>query len=66
MDIVKFGPEYHYQSPDFVPFEIGVTYTFPIFITNSTFGSDCYDGKVNMMVEKIRLRCRKMVERGSK
>lgn len=48
----KVWPEYHYQSPDFVPFEIGVTYTFPIFITNSTFGSDCYDGKVNMMAKK--------------
>lgn len=48
----KIWPEYHCQSPDFVPFEIGVTYTFPIFITNSKFGSDCYDGKVNMMARK--------------
>ena len=45
-------PEYHCQSPDFVPFEVGVTYTFPIFITNSKFGSDCYEGKVNMMARK--------------
>jgi hypothetical protein len=45
-------PEYHYQSPDFVPFEVGVTYSFPIFITNSKFGSDCYDGKINMMARK--------------
>jgi len=43
---------YHYQSPDFVPYEIGITYSFPIFITNSTFGSDCYDGKINMMARK--------------
>lgn len=48
----KLWPEYHCQSPDFVPFEIGVTYTFPIFITNSKFGSDCYDGKINMMARK--------------
>jgi hypothetical protein len=48
----KNWPEYHYQSPDFVPFEVGVTYTFPIFITNSKFGSDCYDGKINMMARK--------------
>jgi hypothetical protein len=48
----KNWPEYHCQSPDFVPFEIGVTYTFPLFITNSKFGSDCYDGKVNMMARK--------------
>jgi len=45
-------PIYHYQSPDFVPYEIGITYSFPIFITNSTFGSDCYDGKINMMARK--------------
>ncbi len=24
----------------------------PIFITNSTFGSDCYNGKINMMARK--------------
>ena len=45
-------PIYHYQSPDFVPYEVGITYSFPIFITNSTFGSDCYDGKINMMARK--------------
>lgn len=48
----KHFPEYHYQSPDFVPYEIGVTYTFPLFITNSTFGSDCYNGKINLMAKK--------------
>ena len=48
----KNWPIYHYQSPDFVPYEIGITYSFPIFITNSTFGSDCYDGKINMMARK--------------
>jgi hypothetical protein len=47
-----YWPIYHYQSPDFVPYEIGITYSFPIFITNSTFGSDCYDGKINMMARK--------------
>ena len=49
--------EYHYQSPDFVPYEIGVTYSFPVFITNSKFGSDCYDGKVNMMAKKSDYVC---------
>lgn len=48
----KNWPIYHCQSPDFVPYEIGVTYSFPVFITNSTFGSDCYDGKINMMARK--------------
>ena len=48
----KYWPKYHYQSPDFVPYEIGVTYTFPIFVTNSNFGSDCYDGLVNLMAKK--------------
>ena len=48
----KNWPIYHYQSPDFVPYEIGITYSFPIFITNSTFVSDCYDGKINIMARK--------------
>lgn len=33
-------PTYHYQSADFVPYEIGITYSFPIFITNYRFKSD--------------------------
>lgn len=47
-------PKYHYQSPDFVPYEIGVTYTFPIFITNSEFNSDCdeYQGERNHTARK--------------
>ena len=45
-------PVYHYQSPDFVPYEIGVTYSFPIFVTNSSFISDCYYGtRINMMAK---------------
>lgn len=48
----KYWPEYHYQSPDFVPYEIGVTYSFPIFVTNNNFGSDCYDGRINGMAKK--------------
>ena len=48
----EYWPKYHYQSPDFVPYEIGVTYSFPMFITNSNFGSDCYDGLVNLMAKK--------------
>jgi len=53
----KQWPEYHYQSPDFVPYEIGVTYTFPLFITNSTLISDCeeYSGKINLMVKRSDL-----------
>lgn len=47
-------PKYHYQSPDFVPYEIGTTYTFPLFITNSEFGSDCdeYNGERNYTARK--------------
>ena len=41
-------PTYHYQSPDFVPYEIGITYSFPIFITNYRLKSDCsIEGGVN-------------------
>ena len=45
-------PIYHYQSPDFVPYEIGVTYSFPIFVTNSSFISDCYKTRINTMAKK--------------
>jgi hypothetical protein len=45
-------PIYHHQSPDFVPYEIGITYSFPLFITNFNFGSDCYGGKINGMAKK--------------
>lgn len=48
-------PEYHYQSGDFVPFQVGVTYTFPLFITNSNFISDSYDGTINTMARKSDL-----------
>ena len=41
------------QSPDHVPYEIGITYSFPIFITNSNFISDCSNiKKPNPMVKK--------------
>lgn len=43
---------YHYQSPDFVPYEIGITYSFPIFITNSNFDSDCCENRVNHMAKR--------------
>ena len=48
-------PEYHYQSADFVPYEIGVTYTFPLFITNSDFMSDSYKNSKNFMAKKSDL-----------
>ncbi len=48
----KDWPIYHYQSPDFVPYEIGITYSFPIFVTNSNFISDCYQTTFNMMAKK--------------
>jgi hypothetical protein len=57
-DNYGYGPSwpiYHYQSPDFVPYEIGITYSFPVFITNSTFGSDCYGGRQNIMAKKSDL-----------
>jgi hypothetical protein len=45
-------PKYHYQSGDFVPFQIGVTYSLPLFISNSTFISDGYiNGQVNHMAK---------------
>ncbi len=48
----KTWPIYHYQSADFVPYEIGVTYSFPIFITNSTFLSNSYHNSINYMAKK--------------
>lgn len=45
-------PLYHYQSADFIPYEVGVTYSFPIFITNSFFSSDSYLNSVNKMARK--------------
>jgi hypothetical protein len=54
----KNWPFYHYQSADFVPYEIGVTYSFPIFISNSNFPSDCLnyqfktEDKVNLLARK--------------
>lgn len=49
----KNWPEYHYQSVDFVLYQIGVTYSIPIFITNSTFESDGYrNGGINYMAKK--------------
>ena len=27
-------PKFYYQSPDYVPYEIGVTYSIPLFTTN--------------------------------
>jgi hypothetical protein len=40
---------YHYQSADFVPYNVGITYSFPLFITNSRFKSNNL-GEVNQMV----------------
>lgn len=51
----KFWPEYHYQSADFVPFQIGVTYSFPLFVTNSNFISDSYKNSENFMAKKSDL-----------
>lgn len=46
----KNWPEYHYQSVDFVLYQIGVTYSIPIFTTNYNFISDGYrNGKINQM-----------------
>ena len=43
-------PEYHYQSVDFVLYQIGVTYSIPIFTTNYNFLSDgLRNGKINHM-----------------
>ena len=44
--------KYHYQSADFVPYQIGVTYTFPLFVTNSNFMSDSYCNSTNFMARK--------------
>lgn len=51
----KYWPEYHYQSADFVPYEVGVTYTFPLFVTNSNLISDSYINSTNYMARKSDL-----------
>jgi hypothetical protein len=51
----KSWPKYHYQSADFVPYQIGVTYTFPLFVTNSDFTSDSYRDSKNFMAKKSDL-----------
>jgi len=49
----KNWPEYHYQSVDFVLYQVGVTYSIPIFTTNYNFISDGYrNGKINYMSKK--------------
>jgi hypothetical protein len=49
----KDFPQYHYQSVDFVLYQVGITYSIPIFITNSIFESDGYrNGRPNYMAEK--------------
>lgn len=45
-------PKYHYQSGDFVPYQIGVTYSLPLFISNSDFISDGYLDKPNHLAKK--------------
>jgi len=46
-------PEYHYQSVDFVLYQIGITYSLPIFTTNYNFISDGYrNGNINHMSKK--------------
>jgi hypothetical protein len=46
----KNWPEYHYQSVDFVLYQIGVTYSIPLFTTKYNFVSDgLRNGKINHM-----------------
>lgn len=48
----KNWPEYHYQSVDFVLYQIGITYSIPLFTTNYNFISDGYrNGKINHMAK---------------
>lgn len=43
-------PDYHYQSVDFVLYQIGVTYSIPLLTTNYNFLSDgLRNGKINHM-----------------
>lgn len=43
-------PEYHYQSVDFVLYQIGVTYSIPLLTTNYNFLSDgLRNGNINHM-----------------
>jgi hypothetical protein len=46
----KKWPEYHYQSVDFVMYQVGITYSIPLFMTNYNFISDGYrNGGINQM-----------------
>lgn len=43
-------PEYHYQSVDFVMYQVGITYSIPLLVTNYNFISDGYrNGNINQM-----------------
>jgi hypothetical protein len=49
-------PEYHYQSVDFVLYQVGITYSIPIFTTNYNFISDGFrNGKINHMAKNCDL-----------
>ena len=41
--------KYHYQSPDYVPYQIGITYSIPIFTTNRAlkYVSDAHISHIN-------------------
>jgi hypothetical protein len=48
----KKWPQYHYQSVDFVMYQIGITYSIPIFTCNYNFVSDSYrNGNINQMLK---------------
>jgi hypothetical protein len=48
----KSWPQYHYQSVDFVMYQIGITYSLPILTTNSRFISDGYrNNTINNMAK---------------
>lgn len=45
-------PEYHYQSVDFVMYQVGITYSMPLFTTNYNFSSDgLRNGGINTMAK---------------
>jgi hypothetical protein len=51
-------PEYHYQSVDFVLYQIAVTYSIPIFTTNYNFLSD---GSRNEQINHMSKNCDEVV-----
>ena len=49
MECLPLFPKFYYQSPDYVPYEIGITYSIPLLTTNRSlkYLSDAHISHIN-------------------